>query len=138
MSAEQYKRQHVRWMEDRADGLSDEEEAARAEEMDDVWRMLSVHEREQVEKWLAEQVRYRAEHGMPDLSHGIEELTPDESAAVMFEGEYDLILAEDDTHVVFQIHGREVKISRGILLDYDEEGRFWLAIEDAEEIGMIN
>ena len=49
--------------------------------------------------------------------------------------EYDLILAEDDAHVVFLVSGREVKVPRGVL-EFDEEGRFWLTPEVAAGLGL--
>lgn len=50
--------------------------------------------------------------------------------------EYDLILAEDDAQVVFLVAGREVQIARDVLLEYDEEGRFWLMADVAAELGL--
>jgi len=51
--------------------------------------------------------------------------------------EYELIVGENDEIVVFQIGGRDVTISRAILVDYDDEGRCWLAREDAEKMGLL-
>lgn len=138
MSVDKYKREHVRWMERRADGLTYEEESVCAEKLDAVWRTLSKDERAHVEAWLKEQDEYRKAHGMPSTEKGIDELTPGERAAVEYEGEYELILGENEEAVLFQIHGREVEISRGMLLDCDDKGRFWLERGDAEKLGLLH
>lgn len=138
-TVDEYKRLHARWMDDRADmygKLSDDKEAAWAEKLDVVWQQLSEEQQADVEEWIAAQHEYRKQHGIPMTGKGFD-LTPEERGRLTFEGEYDLILGEDEHDVVFQINGREVKISRGVLLDYDEEGRFWIARYDAEEMGLI-
>lgn len=56
----------------------------------------------------------------------------------LYQGEYDLILGEDDDDVAFLVHGRELKISRFRLAGYDDEGRFWLSVDVAKELGLIN
>lgn len=137
MTISKYKRDHVRWMEDRFDGISDDEEAEHAAKLDDIWETLSLDERASIETWHAEQIAYREAHGMSGLEKGAEYLTPGERAAVEFQGEYELILAEGDHKVIFQVSGREVEISRGTLLEYDEKGRFWVTREDAEALGLI-
>lgn len=137
MSVEEYKREHVRWMERRADGLTYEQESEYAEKLDVVLEKLSLQECALIKTWLQAQDVYRKEHGMPSIEQGIVDMTPGERAAVEFEGEYELILGEDEYVVLFQVGGEEVAISRGVLLDYDDKGRFWLVREDAQKLGLL-
>ena len=138
MSVESYKRETVRWMEDRGDGgLTQEQEASWAAKLHVIWDALTETQRTAVEAWVEEQKTYRAERWMPGWEKGVEDLTPGERAAVEFQGEYDLILDEGEHVVVFRVSGREIEISRGVLLDYDKKGRFWLAREDAESMGLL-
>jgi len=128
-----YKRLAVRRMEDTADGgLTADELAKYTIRLEKLWSALTPGQRTEAEAWLAEQEQYRADNSLGPL-----DLTPGERQAVQFDGEYDLILAENDHDVVFQINGRDVTISRGTLLDYDEEGRFCVAREDADELGLL-
>ncbi len=130
-----YKRLTVRRMEDTADsegGLSVEDLTKYTMRIEKLWSALSQEQRVAAETWVAEQKQYREANGIGPL-----DLTPGERQAVQFDGEYDLILAENDHDVVFQIAGRDVTISRGVLLDYDEEGRFCVAREDADELGLL-
>lgn len=143
MSVDRYKRLHATWIDYRADWsttpagrMPDEEEGQWAERLDKVWRDLNSDDRQTVEEWLARQAVYRTEHGMDEYSG---ELTPEEQALRTFEGNYQLIVAESDAAVVFQINGKDVQISNGVLLEVDEDERkFWLSREDAEAIGLIH
>jgi hypothetical protein len=138
-SVGEYKRLHARWMDDRVDrygALPDDEETAWAEKLDGVWQKLSGEDQETVNQWVIKQQDYRRAHDIPMVGEGFD-LTPEERARLTFEGEYELIVAESDERVVFQINGREVVISTGVLLDYDDEGRYWIARYDAEEMGLL-
>lgn len=55
----------------------------------------------------------------------------------LYQGEYELILGEDDTDVLFQIEGRPVKIGREVLRSYDQEGRFSCSMDDAKKLGLV-
>ncbi|KKL09149.1 hypothetical protein LCGC14_2568760 [marine sediment metagenome] len=141
MSVNTYKRGHVRWMEDRGDGpgLTDVEDSARAEALDAIWSELTTAEKAEVKAWIDEQVVYRREHGMPKLEEGSLDLTPGERSVLEYTGKFDLIVADDEHNVVFQIGQREVKISTGVLLDVDEgKSEFYIAAEDAEKLGLLN
>ena len=143
MSFDRYKRLHSTWVDYRADytttpegRMPDEEEAKWAERLDAVWESLGSDDRVSVTEWLARQAVYRTENGM-DESTG--ELTPEEQALRTFEGSYQLIVAQNNEAVVFQINGKDVQISNGILLEVDEDERkFWLSREDAEALGLIH
>jgi hypothetical protein len=135
---DRYKMQHVRWMEDRAEGaLDDDGEAKWAEKLDTIWRELTPEQKEEVEQWTGAQLEYRKANGMPGPGEAEGDLTPGEREAVEYQGEYELILAENEHDVVFQVRGRDVTISRGVVLDYDESGRFWLTRLDAEKLGLL-
>ncbi len=122
--------QYHRWY------LPDDEEGAWAEKLDGIWRGLSEEQQREVKTWLARQEEHRKRHNMPLSGDGFD-LTPEERGQLMFEGEYDLIVAEDEHNVVFLINGKEVTISTGVLLECDEEGRFWVARYDAEALGLL-
>jgi hypothetical protein len=135
---DRYKMQHVRWMEDRAEGaLDDDGEAKWAEDLDAIWRELTPEQKVEVEQWTGAQLEYRKANGMPAPGEAEGDLTPGEREAVEYQGEYELILAENEHDVVFQVRGRDVTISRGVVLDYDESGRFWLTRLDAEKLGLL-
>lgn len=140
MGFSEYTTLHVEWMEDRGDGiLSDTTEAKWAEKLDAVWQCLSAMQRGHVKVWLAEQNKYRHEHGMPSIDDGIIDYTPGELAVVEFEGAFDFIIRESPKVVVFQTSTRLLEISRDVLLDYDkDEGRFWLDRRDAEKLGLLH
>ena len=128
-----YKRLTVRRMEDTADGgLSVEDLTKDTTRIEKLRSALTPEQRAEADAWVAEQQLYREANSLDPL-----DLTPGERQAVQFDGEYDLILAENDHDVVFQIAGRDVTISRGVLLDYDEEGRFCVAREDADDLGLL-
>jgi len=136
---ERYKRLHSDMMSERSmhyGSMPEDLAGEYAERLDDVWRKLSEEEREQVEEWSQRQNDWRKENGIPMTGEGFE-VSPEERAQFMFQGEYELIIAENDEVVVFQIAGRDVTIGRGTLLDYDSEGRYWLARDDAEEMGLL-
>ena len=138
MSVEEYKRQTVRWMQDRAErDLTQDQESEWMGKLETIWQTLTEMQQADFEVWNAEQHKFRRENGMPSYAQGITEMTPGERAAVQFEGEYDLIVAAGEHSVVFQVNGKELEISRTMLLDYDEEGRFWLSREDAQELGLL-
>lgn len=136
MSVAKYKRLHVNWMQDRAEGLLPAEEARWMEKMETVLDEINEADQAVLEAWIEEQKVYRREHDMPECSV---ELTPGEKDAVLWSGKFDLIIAEDDDFVVLDVSGRELKISTGVLLDIDEEeSLFWLSTEDAEKLGLSN
>ena len=140
MSVDEYKRLHSEWMDDRVDRygeLPQPEEAAWAERLDVVWQRLTAEQQEVVEGWIQKQHEWRKENGIPPSGKEFA-ISPEERAQMQFEGEYDLILAEGEHDVVFQIAGRDVTISRGVILDYDEEGRFWVSRRDAEGLGLLH
>ncbi len=132
-TADDYQREHAKWMDARTIGLADSAEAVWAAKLDALWKQLSPEHRETAQAWVTRQTEYRKEH---ELTH--EDITPDERLYIEYAGEYELILAEDDHNVVFQIHGKKFEISRGVLLDYDEEGRFFCSMADAKKLGLCN
>ena len=137
--SEMYKRLHAEWMSDRVDAcgaLPQEDEAKWAAKMEELWVKLSEPESTALEEWLERQHQWRRENDVPLSGDGFQ-LSPEELAQIIFQGEYELIIAEDDDCVVFQISGSDVTIKRGVILDYDEEGRYWLAREDAERMGLL-
>lgn len=141
MNPHAYKRLHVELLRDRIDfygKLSPEREAQWKERLEAAWSELGDEERDATVAWLSRQDAYREENGMDEMKGT---LTPEERGLIEFEGTFQLVIAEDDDAVVFQINGQDVRISQGILLDYEEGdggGRFWLARKDAEELGFLH
>ena len=136
---ERYKRLHADWMSDRVmhyGAMPAEDEAEWAEQLDAVWRRLTKAEQEKIEEWIHRQNDWRKANGIPTSGPDFQ-VSPEERSQFMFQGEYELILAEGESEVVFQIAGRDVTIGRGTLLDYDEEGRYWIARDDAEAMGLL-
>lgn len=56
----------------------------------------------------------------------------------VLEFEYETIVEEREHEVVFLFLGQQIVIRRGVLVDYDHEGRFWLGSEDAAALGLVN
>jgi len=52
------------------------------------------------------------------------------------EVEYETIVLELEHCVFFRIDGKEVEISRGVLVDYDLKGRLYLGRDDLEKFGL--
>lgn len=140
MTIDRYKRLHADFLDDLTDSygvMPPEREVEWTEKLNVARAEVSETDRAAFDAWVERQVAYRKEHNMPVVGEGFD-LTPEERGMRTFQGEYDLIIAQDDKNVVFLIHGKEVTISTGVLLECDEEGRFWLAREDAEKLGLLN
>lgn len=138
-TVDEYKRLHAQWMMDRVDrygALPQDEEAAWAEKLDAVWRELTAEQHETLETWLKAQQEYRRQNDIP-LSGDRFEMTPEEDAQIISKCECESIVSEDDHNVVFLVNGKEISISRGVLLDYDRKGHFWVARTDAEKMGLL-
>lgn len=56
----------------------------------------------------------------------------------VLEFEYETIVEERAHEVVFLFLGRELVVSRDVLVEYDHEGRFRVGAEDAVELGLVN